>query len=260
MVSQSSPFPGMDPYLESKWPEVHATLIVYARNQLNAQLPEDLQTSIEQTVAVCAGEDYRQAIRPDLMVVKEPAAVEQAAPARVATAKPFLVPREEFRERYLRITDAAGRVITVIEFLSPWNKIGHLARERYARKQADYLSSGINLVEIDLVRQGAYVLAATESTLPDTARGGCLICVYRQTHPDRFEIYPAPLRERLPDIPVPLRPGEPDAVLQLQTLIDDCYRDGRYWRIDYQQDPIPRLAPDDAQWLDALLRSQGHRI
>ena len=45
MVSPSSPFPGMDPYLESKWPEVHARLIVYAANQLNAQLPEDLHLS-----------------------------------------------------------------------------------------------------------------------------------------------------------------------------------------------------------------------
>ena len=259
MVSRASPFPGMDPYLESKWPEVHARLIVYAANQLNAQLPEDLQTSIERTAAV-SGEDDRRSIRPDLMVVKEPAAVQQAARARGMIAKPYLVPRDEFPERHLRITDAEGRVITVIEFLSPWNKIGQLARERYTRKQAVYLDAGINLVEIDLVRQGVYVLAAAESALPEEARGGPLICVYRPTHPDRFEIYPAALRQRLPDIPVPLRPSEADAVLQLQALIDDCYRDGRYWRIDYQQDPVPRLDPDDTQWLDGLLRSQGRRV
>jgi hypothetical protein len=33
------------------------------------------------------------------------------------------------------------------------------------------------------------------------------------------EVFRVPLRERLPNIPIPLRPGEPDAVLQLQPLI-----------------------------------------
>ena len=44
---RKSPFPGMDPYLETLWPEVHASLIVYARNQLNSQLPSDLQANID---------------------------------------------------------------------------------------------------------------------------------------------------------------------------------------------------------------------
>ena len=35
-----SPFPGMDPYLEEFWPDVHASLIIYARDQLEEQLPK----------------------------------------------------------------------------------------------------------------------------------------------------------------------------------------------------------------------------
>jgi hypothetical protein len=130
MNPQQSPFPGMDPYLEAKWSEVHASLIVYARNQLNLQLPEDLRTGIEQTLGVWAGEDYCGAIRPDVLVVKESAVAERYAPEAVAVAEPILVPRLEPRERHLEIRDAAGRVITVIEFLSPWNKIGQDGREQ----------------------------------------------------------------------------------------------------------------------------------
>ena len=37
-----SPFPGMDPYLEQSWRDVHAALIIYSRDQLQSQLPEDL--------------------------------------------------------------------------------------------------------------------------------------------------------------------------------------------------------------------------
>ena len=47
-----SPFPGMDPYLEGHWGDVHTSLIVYARNQINAQLPNDLQARVEESLAV----------------------------------------------------------------------------------------------------------------------------------------------------------------------------------------------------------------
>ena len=29
-----SPFPGMDPYLEQFWPDIHASLIIYSRDQI----------------------------------------------------------------------------------------------------------------------------------------------------------------------------------------------------------------------------------
>lgn len=59
--------------------------------------------------------------------------------------------------------------------------------------------------------------------------------------------------------PIPLRPGERDVVLQLQPLIDDCYRDGRYHRIDYQIDPKPKFDEADALWIDSRLREQSRR-
>jgi hypothetical protein len=47
-----SPFPGMDPYMESRWADIHARLVVYASNQLNSQLPGDLSARIEETLTV----------------------------------------------------------------------------------------------------------------------------------------------------------------------------------------------------------------
>jgi hypothetical protein len=37
-----SPFPGMDPYLERHWPDVHSALVMSARGVLNELLPPDL--------------------------------------------------------------------------------------------------------------------------------------------------------------------------------------------------------------------------
>jgi hypothetical protein len=55
-----SPFPGMDPYLEMRWRDVHASLMVYGSEQLNEQLPSDLQALVEENVGIaddnCADE------------------------------------------------------------------------------------------------------------------------------------------------------------------------------------------------------------
>jgi len=137
--------------------------------------------------------------------------------------------------------------------------VGLDAPVNYVRKQREYLDAGINLVEIDLVREGDFVLAAPQARIPPAYRTPYLICVRRNSRRGRVELYRAPLRERLPNIPIPLRRSDPDVVLQLQPLIDACYRDGRYHRIDYRADPVPRLGEEDALWTDRILREQGRR-
>ena len=66
-----SPFPGMDPYLEAHWGDVHARLIVYASNQINAQLPDDLQARVEEDVAVTEDDQKTRTLYPDVRVVEE---------------------------------------------------------------------------------------------------------------------------------------------------------------------------------------------
>jgi hypothetical protein len=43
-----SPFPGMDPFLEQHWRDVHHNLITFAQGELNAHLPEDLIARVEE--------------------------------------------------------------------------------------------------------------------------------------------------------------------------------------------------------------------
>lgn len=254
---QNSPFPGMDPYLEKKWPEVHARLIVYAANQLNRQLAADLHANIEETLSVESG-DERANIRPDVHIQDEgDIPVAESEPDSVAVAEPLLVARQKHPERHIEIVHESGRVITAIEIISPWNKIGSRGRENYTRKQNAYLASGINLVEIDLVRRGRYILGADlEESLLDGVP--YWICVFRREVADQFEVYRVPIQEQLPNIPIPLRLGERDAILQLQLLINDCYRDGRY-RFDYQSDPDPPFTGELAKWVDKQLRESKRR-
>ena len=72
-------------------------------------------------------------------------------------------------------------------------------------------------------------------------------------------MYRVPLDEPLPAIRIPLRETDPDVPLQIQPLIDQCYRNGRYYDLDYKADPVTPLDATDAAWSDQLLRSKGLR-
>ncbi|MCY2963552.1 MAG: DUF4058 family protein [Planctomycetota bacterium] len=260
-----SPFPGMDPYLEAHWGDVHTSLLVYARNQINEQLPPDLQARVEESLAVGEEGEEWNTHYPDVRVaeVLVPTNGSGTQPGGVGLAEPWAVVEldEPRTERHLEIIDTRSgqRVVTAIEVLSPGNKTGETGRRNYRKKQRRYLESGVNLVEIDLIRTGQYVLAAPESRLPVKNRSPYLCCIRRVAQPGICEVYRAPLREPLPNLPIPLRPTDTDIVLRLQPLLDDCYRDGRYSQINYSVDPSPPLGVDDAHWADALLRDKGLR-
>jgi len=265
-----SPFPGMDPWLENKWPEVHARLIVYSGNQLNKQLPEDLQVNIEQTLSVRGldshelrfedSTDSRQ-VRTDINITKEPSASYDSGgvvdSTAVVVARPTLFPLPSSPDRHLQIVAGDGRLITVIEFISPWNKIGLRNRDLYARKQFELIAAGVNLVEIDLVRAGHSVLLAPPNAEEDecaTTYGATLV---RCDSPGEVAWFPMPLEAPLPNLPIPLRTGEADIVLRLQPIIDDCYADGRCHLMDYTVIPSPKFSDEKLAWVKQCLARRG---
>jgi hypothetical protein len=85
------------------------------------------------------------------------------------------------------------------------------------------------------------------------------VTVKRAGTAGRMELYPVSLRQRLPTIAIPLRTQEADITLNLQSLLDQVYRNGRYIRTDYAQAPQPPLEEPDAEWADQLLKSAGRR-
>jgi hypothetical protein len=199
--------------------------------------------------------------RPDVQVreswtLKEPGDSDVASiPTPPPASEPIRVRLEEEVERWAEIHDDAGRLITVLELLSPSNKVESVDRDRYLRKRRSFISSGVNLVEIDLVRQGIPVFPESVRRILPGA-GACYgICVFRAVRPEEHELYPIRLRERLPVIRVPLRPADPDVVLDLQTLIDQCHERGRYHLLNYHFLLNPPLSAADAAWSDELLRS-----
>jgi hypothetical protein len=84
-----------------------------------------------------------------------------------------------------------------------------------------------------------------------------MACVFRATQPDVRAFYSLPLREPLPRIAIPLRPGDRDVALDLPVVINQAYEDGRYERTDYRHPLNPPLSVEDAAWAADLLRKAG---
>lgn len=255
MTRARSPFPGMDPYLEhpSLWPNVHQRLITYASDALQAQLAPRYYVSIGERVYL---ETPDRSIYPDLWVVERGGATKTTTPSALEADRPVVVVVEpvERREVFIEIQDpgAGHRVVTVVEVLSSSNKQPGEGRDLYLRKQAEILASDVHLVEIDLLRGGAPTVALPPAP---SSSAGYRVVVTRSTDRTRRELYQVSVRDRLPRVAIPLQPADPDAVLDVQAVLDEAYTKGAYGlRVDYATQPVPPLGTDDAAWARELVR------
>src|SRR5438105_3437384 len=167
-----SPFPGMDPYLEQFWPDVHARLILYACDQLEEQLPSSLIARVEERVVVEAEDVDPRPVYPDVKITERARhrASDSAIPSDVAVMEPVIVEYagEPATETFINILEAGPgqRLVTVIEILSLTNKLPGEGQRQYRQKQHELRHAGVSLVEIDLLRRGERVLSLSPSRIP----------------------------------------------------------------------------------------------
>jgi hypothetical protein len=261
--SSTSPFPGMDPYMESRWRDVHASLIAYTRDALQPQLPDDLVARIEENVHLdVAGHEVAHR-NPDVFVVESPVPWETRVQGGASAANEPIVLEADMDplvERHIEIVDqSGGRVITAIEILSPWNKLEGSGRDRYMTKREQYLASRTNLVEIDLVRSGKWWSMVPPHIVQAKHHWPYRVTVWRAWAAGKLALYRIGLSQELPPIAVPLREGEAEVSLPLQQLIVQVYRNGRYDRTDYSKPCEPPLEGEDAAFAEQVLKAAGRR-
>ena len=170
-----SPFPGMDPYLESHWRDVHHRLITYASDAIQDLLPPELRSRVEERVVLGDPQGLGRPLFPDMRVIESGPQRQSGITTVVrleGTASILVdVEREPLTEGFIEIIDASSgnRIVTIIEVLSPTNKTPGDGMEEYLRKQREIIQSETNLVEINLVRSGRYVLAVAAGKHPPGA-------------------------------------------------------------------------------------------
>lgn len=262
---KKSPFPGMDPYLEQHWRDVHHRLVTYSCDQMQASLPGDLLARMEERVFVESAGGVERSVYPDVRVTEHgrpgwlapPAGFEQGN-GGIAIAEPLVIQLDDepVSEGYIEIIDvgSGNRVITVIEVLSLANKLAGEGQDLYLKDQCERKDARLSLVEIDLLRAGKRILLVPPDRVPPRYRTTYQVVSFRAWKPFAYEVYRVPLRERLPVISIPLRETDRDVSLDLQALIDQCYRNGRYDTLDYSRPASPPLEAEDQGWADELFR------
>jgi hypothetical protein len=220
----------MDPYLEDSqlWPVFHHNLVLCLYQILLPGLVDRYRARVNQRHYV----------------------TEQALFTSVL--------REEHHEEYVEIRQRGdGRVVTLVEVVSPANKTTGEGRRAYLDRRQSGRSAGASLVEVDLVLQGQPTLEYSRDGLPDWDYA---VTVTRSTQPERYEIYTATLQKRLPRFRLPLASDDRDTVLDLHQAFTRCYDSGDFaGKIDYTSNPSTPLNEDDRKWLDELLKQQKLR-
>lgn len=218
----SSPFPGMDPYLEDDalWPGFHHQFILTLHQVLQPGLIDRYHARIKQ--------------------------------------RQYVGERGEHHEDYIEIHQRSDRrLITLLDMVSPANKLTAAGRSAYLNQRSEAKDAKANLVEIDLVLQGQPTLEYSRDGLPDWDYA---VTVTRSTQPERYEIYTATLEKKLPRFRLPLAPDDRDTVLDLQTAFTRCCTEGTFARrIDYRREPPVPLSQEDRRWINELLTSQHLR-
>jgi hypothetical protein len=225
-----SPFPGMDPYLEDEkiWPEFQHALV----------------SALYQTLLPNLTDRYRARLAQRHYVT------EQALFTSII--------RDEHHEEFIEVRQRTdGRLVTLLDVVSPANKTLATARQAYLDKRQEARSHNASIVEIDLVLQGQPTLDYSRDGLPDWDYA---VTVTRCTQPDRFEIYTATLQKKLPRFRLPLATDDRDAVLDLQATFTRAYDHGGFCaRIEYGRDPATTLGDEDRKWLNDWLKQQKLR-
>ncbi|MCF2148659.1 DUF4058 family protein [Desmonostoc muscorum LEGE 12446] len=259
-----SPFPGMNPYLEDPalWPGVHGRLIVAIADSLSPQLRPKYFVAIEERIYQTISDDRLLVGIPDVIIKNSQTVINPKIP-NIAVAAPVVQPKtvtvpipETVKERYLEVRKVGTKeVVTAIELLSPKNKRPGEGRDAYETKRKRVLGSLTNLVEIDLLRAGEPMLVFGDGTQNDYR-----ILVSRAENRPQSDLYAFNLPDVIPSFPLPLRTGDTEPLVDLQSLLAGIYDRASYdLVIDYSQQPVPALSETDAAWADALLQEKGVR-
>ena len=227
-----SPFPGMDPYLE------HPKLWGQFQHQVLACLYQILLPGLV--------DRYRARIG------------NRTYASEMALFTSII--REEHAEEFIEIRNRSdGRLVTLVEVVSPANKTTPAGRAAYLDKRKEAVAQRAGVVEIDLVLQGKPTLTYSRDGLPEY---DFAVTVTRSSAPDRYEIYTATLQKRLPKFKVPLAPDDRDALLDLQAAFARAYDLGTFAsQIDYKN-PTPAdvpLSDENRKWVEDLLKGQKLR-
>jgi hypothetical protein len=256
----------MDPYLEDEmWQEFHETLAGAIRAQLLPQLAPKYVALLAKRYVVDRPAlgvfdlPASHAIYPDVHIVEPPGRrIAETHRSAVVVDEPAVEVASymDVPQLSVEIRDVAQRrLVTIIEILSPANKYGE-GKFEYNQRRVELLRTETHVLEIDLLRQGARI-----PLQGDVPPAHYYVYLSRWQRRPFTQVWAIGLRDRLPTVPVPLLPPDPDVTLDIQAAIRACFDLVGYERLlDYSAPPPPPdLDAVHGAWVADLLRERsGH--
>jgi Protein of unknown function (DUF4058) len=227
-----SPFIGMDPYLEE--PQHWATF------------QNHFVSSLYQVLLPGLVDRYRARVGVRNYTVEFP----------LFTS----VIREPHEEQYIEIRERTdGRIVTLINIVSPTNKTTQVGREAYLATRKLIESQRASAVEIDLITHGLPMLDLSRDSLPEH---DYTVIVNRSMAPSKYEIYAVTVQKRLPKFKLPLALDDRDAMLDLQDVFRRAYDTANFAKtVDYRKE-LPgevKLSDVNLAWVDLTLKQSKYR-
>jgi hypothetical protein len=239
----------MNPYFEQAdiWLDFHMEFLSALRRLLAPRVAPKYIVQLEEHLYIhdLPPEPRQRLGTADLSLVPtEHGELAQVALGVLEAPVEVLLPEQDFEKvRFLEVRDRQGReLVTVIELLSPSNKRAGDDREQYLAKRRELLHSTAHLVEIDLLRGW--------SPMPQEGQPDCeySVLVSRAEKRRAADFWPIRLRDRLPVIPIPLRPPDAAAPVDLQEALHRAYDGPGYEHFIYYVEPEPSHSANDADW------------
>jgi hypothetical protein len=135
-------------------------------------------------------------------------------------------------DEYVEIVQASDeKLVTLLDLTSPRNKTTDAGRQAYLDTRRRAKDSGANIVDIDLVLQGAPTWDYARGFLPDFDYA---VTVHRATRPEQLEVYTSTVDKRLPRFRVPFGETDRDNVADASAILVHVYDQAGFGaRIDY---------------------------
>lgn len=230
------------------WPDSHNSLIIAIADKLTPEVAPRYYIGLGRRTYRLQLDDILLVGHPDIAAITHQPAPKPLAEAGVLEVE--LPMTEEVGENFLEIREVhTGRLVTILELLSPVNKLNDEGRQQYLQKRSNILLSQTNLVEVDLLRAGNPMPVVGQPVASDYR-----ILVSRAWQRPRAQLYPFNLQQPIPFFPLPLLRQDDPPEVDLGAILHALYERARFdLRLDYTQPPVPPLVDEDNLWARELL-------
>ncbi len=110
--------------------------------------------------------------------------------------------------------------------------------------------SGINLLEIDLLRRGQRVVENSNIPISHYA------AVLQRGNEKTYDVWTIDIRDKLPVFPVPLKRQDKDIVIDLLLSLDMAFKENYYHHSIYYKKapPPPDFSEEDKKWVEKRIK------